>query len=74
LLDYPHYTRPAEFRGMKVPDVLMCGNHDDIRRWRRQKALEKTVRNRPDLLAAVALTDDDKKLLAKIQRQDENDI
>ena len=59
---------------MKVPEVLMCGNHDEIRRWRRQKALEKTVRNRPDLLAAVALTDDDKKLLAKIQRQDENDI
>ena len=52
----------------------MCGNHDDIRRWRRQKALEKTVRNRPDLLAFVALTDDDKRLLAKIRRQDENDI
>ena len=74
LLDYPHYTRPAEFRGMKVPEVLMGGNHDDIRHWRRQKALEKTVRNRPDLLAAVALTDDDKRLLAKIRRQDENDI
>jgi tRNA (guanine37-N1)-methyltransferase len=74
LLDYPHYTRPAEFRGMKVPEVLMGGNHDDIRHWRRQKALEKTVRNRPDLLAFVALTDDDKRLLAKIRRQDENDI
>ncbi len=74
LLDYPHYTRPAEFRGMKVPEVLMGGNHDDIRHWRRQKALEKTVRNRPDLLAVVALTDDDKRLLAKIRRQDENDI
>ena len=74
LLDYPHHTRPAEFRGMKVPEVLMGGNHDDIRHWRRQKALEKTVRNRPDLLAVVALTDDDKRLLAKIRHQDENDI
>jgi tRNA (guanine37-N1)-methyltransferase len=50
LLDYPHYTRPAEFRGIKVPDVLMSGNHEDIKRWRRRSALEKTLRNRPDLL------------------------
>jgi len=50
LLDYPHYTRPAEFRGMKVPEVLLGGNHDQIRRWRRRQALEKTGRNRPDLL------------------------
>lgn len=51
ILDYPHYTRPASFRGWDVPEVLMNGNHDEIRRWRRQKALEKTQRNRPDLLA-----------------------
>jgi tRNA (guanine37-N1)-methyltransferase len=51
LLDYPHYTRPAEFRGWAVPDVLLGGNHEQIRLWRRQKALEKTRRNRPDLLA-----------------------
>jgi tRNA (guanine37-N1)-methyltransferase len=50
LLDYPHYTRPAEFRGMSVPEVLVGGNHEQIRRWRKQKALEKTLRNRPDLL------------------------
>src|SRR5215472_10089669 len=50
LLDYPHYTRPAEFRGMTVPEVLLNGNHDEIRRWRRHKALEKTLANRPDLL------------------------
>lgn len=50
LLDYPHYTRPASFRGWDVPDVLLSGNHDEIRRWRRQKAVEKTMRNRPDLL------------------------
>jgi tRNA (guanine37-N1)-methyltransferase len=50
LLDYPHYTRPAEFRGMNVPEVLVGGNHQQIRKWRKQKALEKTLRNRPDLL------------------------
>jgi tRNA (guanine37-N1)-methyltransferase len=53
LLDYPHYTRPAEFRGWKVPEILLSGNHEEIRRWRRQMALEKTRRNRPDLLAAT---------------------
>ena len=51
LLDCPHYTRPAEFRGWSVPEVLLGGNHEEIRRWRAQKALEKTQRNRPDLLA-----------------------
>jgi tRNA (guanine37-N1)-methyltransferase len=50
LLDYPQYTRPPEFRGMRVPEVLMKGNHAEIARWRRQAALEKTRRNRPDLL------------------------
>jgi tRNA (guanine37-N1)-methyltransferase len=50
LLDHPHYTRPAEFRGMSVPDVLLSGNHAEIERWRREAALEKTRRNRPDLL------------------------
>jgi tRNA (guanine37-N1)-methyltransferase len=51
LLDFPHYTRPAEFRGWPVPEILIGGNHEEIRRWRRAKALEKTRRNRPDLLA-----------------------
>jgi tRNA (guanine37-N1)-methyltransferase len=50
LLDCPHYTRPPEFRGMKVPEVLLSGNHADIERWRREAALTKTRRNRPDLL------------------------
>jgi len=50
LLDYPHYTRPPELRGLKVPEVLLTGNHAEIARWRREKALEKTRRNRPDLL------------------------
>src|SRR5271156_6063012 len=63
LLDYPHYTRPADFRGMAVPEVLASGNHEEIRRWRRRTALEKTLRNRPDLLVDAALSDEDKKLL-----------
>jgi tRNA (guanine37-N1)-methyltransferase len=50
LLDCPQYTRPADFRGWKVPEVLLSGNHEEIRRWRRQLAREKTARNRPDLL------------------------
>jgi len=50
LLDHPHYTRPAEFRGMAVPEVLLSGNHAEIERWRREAAIEKTRRNRPDLL------------------------
>src|SRR6202790_1172420 len=51
-LDFPHYTRPAEFRGWPVPEILLGGNHEEIRRWRRERALEKTRRNRPDLLSA----------------------
>jgi tRNA (guanine37-N1)-methyltransferase len=67
LLDYPHYTRPADFRGMAVPEVLLNGDHQQIRRWRRQQALEKTLRNRPDLLEAAQLSDDDAKILARIK-------
>ena len=66
LLDYPHYTRPAEFRGVPIPDVLGGGDHSAIRRWRRQMALAKTLRNRPDLLANADLTDDDREYLAGI--------
>jgi tRNA (guanine37-N1)-methyltransferase len=60
LLDYPHYTRPAEFRGIPVPTVLLNGNHDEIRRWRREQALKKTLRNRPDLLEGALLSNEDK--------------
>ncbi len=67
LLDYPHYTRPADFRGMQVPEILSSGNHDEIRRWRRRTALEKTLRNRPDLIDPAALSEEDRKLLAKIK-------
>ncbi len=70
LLDYPHYTRPAEFRGMAVPEVLVNGNHDEIRRWRRKTALAKTLRNRPDLLQSAMLSEEDRKLLERIKRED----
>ena len=68
LLDYPHYTRPADFRGMAVPEVLVNGNHDQIRRWRRRAALAKTLRNRPELIETVALSQEDKELLLEIKR------
>ena len=63
LLDYPHYTRPAEFLGAQVPAVLSGGDHLAIRRWRRQAALEKTLRNRPDLLDAAILSPEDIRFL-----------
>jgi len=68
LLDYPHYTRPADFRGIPVPEVLMNGNHDEIRRWRREQALKKTLRNRPDLLESVELSAEDERLVERIKR------
>jgi tRNA (guanine37-N1)-methyltransferase len=67
LLDYPHYTRPAEFRGMPVPEVLINGNHEQIRHWRREQALKKTLRNRPDLLDGARLSKEDEKILERIR-------
>jgi tRNA (guanine37-N1)-methyltransferase len=69
LLDYPHYTRPADFRGLKVPEVLVNGNHEEIRRWRRKTALAKTLRNRPDLLGRVALSEEDRELVEEIKNK-----
>ncbi|MGH9705023.1 MAG: tRNA (guanosine(37)-N1)-methyltransferase TrmD, partial [Candidatus Acidiferrales bacterium] len=63
ILDFPHYTRPQEFRGWPVPEVLVGGNHEQIRRWRRAKAIEKTLRNRPDLLDEASLSLEDARLL-----------
>jgi tRNA (guanine37-N1)-methyltransferase len=68
LLDAPHYTRPAEFRGWPVPEVLLNGNHEEIRRWRRRKVLEKTFRNRPELLRQVRLNKEDQELLRELDR------
>ena len=70
LLDYPHYTRPAEFGGLRAPEVLMNGDHQQIRRWRRQQQLRKTRKNRPDLLQGAALTDEDQRLLEAIASED----
>lgn len=70
LLDYPHYTRPPEFRGAEVPAVLSSGNHEDIRRWRRRQSLSKTLQNRPDLLVDAPLTEEDHFLLDELRHED----
>jgi tRNA (guanine37-N1)-methyltransferase len=67
LLDYPHYTRPAEFAGLKTPEVLLNGDHLQIRRWRREQQLRKTLANRPDLLENATLSKEDRKLLESIR-------
>ena len=72
LLDYPHYTRPAEFLGLPIPEVLQNGDHLAIRKWRRQQALAKTYRNRPDLLAHATLTREDQDFLNRLQSQSES--
>lgn len=67
LLDYPHYTRPAVYRDMAVPEALLSGNHAGIRQWRRREAIKATLMKRPDLLAKLELSPEDKKLLADIE-------
>ncbi len=69
LLDYPHYTRPREFQGLSVPEVLVSGNHREIWLWRRKEALKKTLKVRPDLIKEAQLTDDDKKLISEIKKE-----
>ena len=72
LLEHPHYTRPREFRGMRVPDTLVEGDHAQVRRWRRKMSLARTLRRRPDLLARAELTDEDRELLAEIAADEVN--
>jgi tRNA (guanine37-N1)-methyltransferase len=69
LLDYPHYTRPAEFAGMRAPEVLLNGDHLQIRRWRREQQLRKTLANRPDLLESASLSDEDRRVLESIRQE-----
>ncbi|EJL47036.1 tRNA (guanine-N(1)-)-methyltransferase [Brevibacillus agri] len=69
LLEYPHYTRPAEFRGWRVPDILLSGHHANIERWRLKESLRRTKARRPDLLAKLELTDEMKKLLAELEQE-----
>jgi tRNA (guanine37-N1)-methyltransferase len=66
LLDFPHYTRPAEFESLRVPDVLLSGNHAEIRRWRKREALTRTLERRPDLLADAALDDEEREILREL--------
>lgn len=70
LLEYPHYTRPAEVRGLSVPEVLLSGHHEAIRLWRRKEALRNTYRNRPDLLRDRVLSLEDQQLLEELTRED----
>jgi tRNA (guanine37-N1)-methyltransferase len=67
LLDYPHYTRPAEFAGRAVPEVLLSGHHAEVRRWRKKAALARTLERRPDLLQGAVLDDEERALLAELQ-------
>jgi len=70
LLEYPHYTRPPEFRGVAVPPVLVSGNHAVIARWRREQALLRTLQKRPDMLDKADLSDKDRAFLQKIMNGD----
>jgi tRNA (guanine37-N1)-methyltransferase len=68
LLDYPHYTRPAEFRGWRAPEVLVSGHHGEVAKWRRRAALLKTLKTRPELIEKAALTDDERRWLDDVMR------
>jgi tRNA (guanine37-N1)-methyltransferase len=69
LLDFPHYTRPAEFGGARVPEVLLSGNHAQIRRWRKREALTRTLARRPDLLAGAQLDDEEREILRELEKE-----
>lgn len=69
LLDHPHFTRPAEFRGLRVPDVLLSGNHADIRRWRKRESLARTLAWRPDLLPSAELDDEEREILRALKNE-----
>lgn len=73
ILEYPQYTRPSEFRGLTVPDILLSGHHARIEQWRRQRALEKTHRVRPDLLERAPLSDKDREFLQELNIQENTD-
>lgn len=70
LLEYPQYTRPADYKGMNVPEVLLSGNHAEIEKWRREMALKRTLERRPDLLEVAPLTEQDKEFLSRLKTQD----
>jgi len=74
LLEYPHYTRPPEFRGWAVPDVLLSGDHGRIARWRREEALRRTFQRRPDMLLKLELSEEDKLFLAKVAEEETRNL
>jgi tRNA (guanine37-N1)-methyltransferase len=71
LLEYPQYTRPQEFRGWEVPEVLLSGNHAEVARWRREQSLRRTAKRRPDMLERVILTEKERQFLARIRSEEE---
>ncbi len=71
ILEYPQYTRPVEYRGMRVPEVLLSGNHQLIRRWRRKEALRRTLKRRPDLLEKIDLAEEDRELIKEIKEEEQ---
>lgn len=74
ILDYPHYTRPPEYDGLKVPDILMSGDHKKIERWRRKEALRNTISRRPELLQKTMLSDEDYKLISDLKEEKEHEF
>lgn len=74
LLDHPQYTRPAQFRGLAVPEVLSGGNHEQIRKWRREQSLRKTLRNRPDLLQTAELSQEERSFVRALEVQTKNSV
>lgn len=70
ILEYPQYTRPAEYKGWAVPDVLLSGNHSEIERWRKTESIRKTYKKRPDLLKKIKLSAEDKEILDKIKQEE----
>ena len=69
VLDYPHFTRPLEYRGLKVPDVLVSGHHAEVRRWRKRAALDRTLQRRPELLEHATLDEESRTLLDELRRE-----
>ena len=74
LLDYPHYTRPADFRGFTVPDVLLSGHHEQVRRWRKRQAVARTLARRPELLAAAELDDEERAIVRELTERGQEEI
>ncbi len=71
LLEYPQYTRPQSFRGWEVPEVLLSGNHAAITRWRREQSLRRTIKRRPDLLERAALSDEERRVIKRMEREED---